>query len=192
MNNIKKNSGILLLCLVFATFFGCNPKLNSKHEVLEYINNPKNGLIQLDSNETVKASILLFPTQLLNSKEHLDVHGQYFQFNISVNGEGLESYLFKTNAGNFDLVIQQFAFNLKDNFFIQLENKRKLEALSYSFSRNYGTIDKSQFLLLFDMKDVPNDQHFTLVFKSPELLNHDIFKFRFFKEDIAQLNTLLK
>ncbi len=56
-------------CVVLVVLFGCQQKINSPTEFFEWLNNPKNGLIQSKKVDGMEITVKYLPPEYLSMKE---------------------------------------------------------------------------------------------------------------------------
>ena len=151
-----------LMCFCTIIFFtGCKYQL-SEEELIKYINDPENGLVQIKEVNQVKYEIIYKPASLLlhkdnsinndsmlkRKKEEYEKY-QYFVLSLSAAGEDV---LYGGSGGfqNFSENLQKFSFALNQYVQMQTSAGDALYLADYYMPNLYGMAKSTQILLAFE------------------------------------------
>lgn len=143
----------LLLTIILLLVFSCSYKqFKSKKDLLNYINNPENGYVQVKIINGVKYSLSYRPTDLLvlqeinnkkysnekidELKEEYSKH-MYFNLSISLGSKELLTVVPK-NRNEFGDMVTQLVFGMHDKVHLYTQLKDTINLKDFIYPRMYG------------------------------------------------------
>ncbi|WP_299600618.1 hypothetical protein [uncultured Aquimarina sp.] len=146
---------------------------DSKEELWEYINDPKNGYIHTKTVNGVDFSLVYKPTDILVDQElsgqatakEIDSlrnkYREYLYFNLSMSKNNKE--LLSNVAGNkqqFGAMVNQLAFGMEQKIHFYTPKKDTVEIADYIYPRMYGMSGATTILLVYPKEKMVTNQEF--------------------------------
>lgn len=202
-SNLFMAKGKMFLLFFFSTvlLIACQSKL-TESELIAYIKNSENGLIQQKQIGNVNYQITYKPTalminqdlrggkateQLLDSLKRKYSNYYYFMLNVQVNNQEILNN--KANdVGEFGQAVYQLSFNMNENTFLVNNQKDTLRLIDYVYPRMFGMSPQTSMLFVFEKGK--KDEFLTLYLNEFGLNTGDT-KYKFLVKDINKIPQLV-
>ncbi len=182
-NLIFKYTKLIIISLSLLVFCGCKTSLETKHEILSYINDEKNGLTKSSQSNGVDFKVNFLPWQVqtfnknqlsftIDEKTKSSFKTKYY-FLISFS-KGDKELLRQLNANEYSELVQILAFRMSEFVKIKLSNGKVIEPLSCLFQQTYGLSKANQLLVIFDCKDFKKQEKFKILINEFGLRTGDL------------------
>jgi len=190
------NSAAIRASMLFLTLFviSCSKPIKSKQQLIEYLNDPKHGLVKTEEVNRIKATITFKPWQsiaknydkkdssvLRNIKKRV-----YFVFSLSQNDKEVIRQL---PFSKYSEMVQILAFRMRPLVSIVTDDGTVAEAEDCLFQQTYGMAKENELLLIFDRSKLQNAK--TLDIKIKEFgLNTGDLDFNLQMNDIKDIPNI--
>ena len=199
-NRQLATSNLIIWITALSMLFQSCQKAVSEQELVEYIKNPKNGVLIEKEVGTVNYKVYYRPSDLLVNQE-LKTHkvipdtliGYYknkyhknLYFIVSVNQDNKD--VLTNIAGNnqyHGAMVNQLAFGMGQKVLLTTSEKDTLQLLDYAFPRTYGAGQSTNMMFAFENKYLNQAEWVQLVVKDFGLQTGDI-RFKFLTKDILK------
>jgi len=162
MKTFNKTFFLFFLLLAAVGFFSCRKKITNRADLIEYINNPENGLKKTEQIGPVKVALTYKPWQLtvLNQLGNKGKSGNkdkpaitnftnklFFVLSLSANNKEI---LRQVPFSQYSEMVQVLAFRMKE--FVELipDEGKPIEPLDCLFQQTYGMGIANNVLIVFD------------------------------------------
>lgn len=177
MQSLKVNNFILKKTVVYLLFIAviisCDTKnFNTEKELLDYINQKRNGYTQNKSVNGYDFKLTYRPTDLLVNQEIGDnitskkiktlreKYNKYLYFNLSMgknNQEILNGLV--GNKNEFGVMVNQLAFGMNEKVHLYTQSKDTIELADFIYPRMYGMSKSTNILFVYPrVKDKLNQE----------------------------------
>lgn len=159
-----KNIYVLGLLALLITVNSCtNNSFETKQELISFITNPENGLVQTKKVNDIEYAITLRPTDLMAHQEGLGLlneqefellrekYKNFIYLNLAISNKGKE--VLSTNIKNradYTKQVNQMVFHMGNKIHLFTKSKEKIPLLDYVYPRTYGMTDSSIMTLVFN------------------------------------------
>lgn len=181
-----------------------NQKLLKKDEMIRYINNSKNGLVQQHEINGINVRLCYQPFSLMVSREIEAARNKEEAFIKEVEKRYKDNYYFmlqvsKDNKevirqlGSFERysdMLQVFSFKMNQYINLTTAKKDTVELADYLFEQSYGLSNSSNILLSFEKNKIKNLEKDLEINLGECGLGVGNLKFRFEKEDLDKVPKL--
>lgn len=182
-NLIFKYAKLIMISLGLFGFCGCKTSLETKNDILSYINDEKNGLSKSSQGNGIDFKVSFLPWQVqtldknqlssfIDEKSKSSFKTKYY-FLISFS-RGDKELLRQLNANEYSELVQVLAFRMSEFVKIKLSNGKVIEPLSCLFQQTYGLSKANQLLVIFDCKDFKKQEAFKLLINEFGLRTGDL------------------
>ncbi|MDB5124735.1 MAG: hypothetical protein JWP94_2864 [Mucilaginibacter sp.] len=186
---------IMLMALLFAV--SCRKKINNKTDLINYINDPGNGLVKIEEVGKIKAELLYKPWELMADRhdkkaktvdsdwsDHLK-DKYFFVLSLSANNKEL---LRQMEFNRYSEMVQVLAFRMIGFIDIIPDNAKPIEPTGCMFQQTYGASDANQILIVFDKAKLAAAKLLNIKIKEFGLNTGDL-NFQIATKDINELPT---
>jgi hypothetical protein len=173
------NNLFCLLIFFLFTLTACRQTVHSEEELLQYIQDPENGLIKVMQEGDVEAQVyykpsILLAMQELKTRNYVDrekVEAEYdknlcFMLSLSKNDQELEAFYYVT-GNNFEEKVRELAFGMSQYVHIETDKGTTIALQDYIYPRMYGGSGKSTMMLIFEKEKFSGLKKFSLVLNDP-------------------------
>jgi hypothetical protein len=182
-----------LLITVFAAV-SCKKKINTKADLINYINDKKNGLLKSQEIGGIKVELRYKPWQLMvinRTDHHQPEIGElkskyFFVLSLSANNKEL---LRQLPYNQYSEMVQVLAFRMVNYIAIVPDEEKPVEPQECIFQQTYGTASANQLLLAFDNIKLQNAHKLNIMIKEFGL-NIGNLNFQINKKDIDNILTV--
>jgi hypothetical protein len=200
----KQRRKLLVLPLFFLGFFcliyACNTKeVESVEALQDFVRETDNGLKKQKKIGAIEMSVTYKPTDLLVAQEYSSDENKsidtlrskysrydYFTLSISADNKEIENYNLNTTFGER---VQNLAFGMGENVYLISETQDTLGMVDYIYQRTYGMSNSSDFLFVFDAKEIDNTEAVT--FQLNDIgLGIGLNRFKFETENLRNIPTI--
>lgn len=196
---------IYLTILLLALLTSACSRTMSYEKMVEFINNPENGLVQKKSINGIDFKLTYQPTDLLVfnelrgndtiSEEQLNETrmkylGQHY-FILSVSSGGKEILSNASNRQSFSIMVNQLSFGMGSKVLLTTDERDTLNLLDFQSPRYFGMAESTDILFAF-RKNMVNTKSLLFTLSEFGLKTGDL-RFVFDTENInAVLNEKIK
>jgi len=200
MRYLQNSIGTFIVALLlFLCSCGIAKKSSlDKAELLEYINDPDNGLTKEQEVNGVKVKLSFYPSSLLAEQEQTDSipveklkgkYSGYYYFKARFSKDGKEAIRQLGDFSKYSDMVQMLAFRMNDYINLTTYNKDTLSMADYFFDQTYGMSDGNNLMLVFSRDQMKNANKFDINIAECGF-GTGILKFSFRKEDLEKLPEL--
>lgn len=198
---IRATAAYLLLITLLQLLPGCQRTM-SKTELLNYLNDPENRLMQADSASGFTYTVYFKPSDLIaaqylakrDSTIRVDslrkAHKDYLYFNLCVSWSGKDLFSQQIPGTDFNGLQKRVSFGMEEFINLSDEHNHTYKLVDYSYPRLYGMTNSTNILLVFknDAPEAASRYDLTVKDFVTEVL--DPFLFTFQKTDIIKAPEL--
>ncbi|MCH5718196.1 hypothetical protein [Niabella hibiscisoli] len=173
MRYLQNSIGILIVA-AFLLLYSCGITKKgslSKEELLEYVNDPDNGLTKEQEANGVKVKLSFYPSSLLVAQEQADTipieklkarYGGHYYFKARFSKDGKEAIRQLGDFGKYSEMVQVLAFRMNDYVNLTTSSKDTLSMADYFFDQTYGMSDGNNLMLVFSKDQIKNANMFDI------------------------------
>ncbi|HBO75035.1 MAG TPA: hypothetical protein DD653_10150 [Marinilabiliales bacterium] len=161
-NDTMKNKRLIPILILLAALTACHRSF-TKEELMAYVNNPKNGLVQEKEINGTRLKLTYKPYQLLawqemqavdtltpeKEKEILSRYSQQHYFVLSISQGGKEILSNAADRQRFSQMVSQFAFGMGQTVTLTTAEQDTLPLLDFIYPRMYGMAPSTDILFAF-------------------------------------------
>jgi|GEM_PF-706199 len=188
--------------LVSSVFTGCNRPYTHEQDLLSYVQNPDNGLVQQRIVNETHISVMLRPTDLLVAQEirhapelpysidslrAMYSDKLYFVLSFSNKGNEIENQ-FLNDRNQYQKAVAYAAAGMQQDIAAVAGNDT-VPLIGYIYPRMYGSTEKNDIMLVFERDRLLKPNAFRLLIKD-RMFGLGIQEFVFHKEDIDKIPAL--
>lgn len=205
MNN--RHFLLFLLMLLSVVFFcsTCLPERITEDEMIQYLKQPRNGLIKTFDQNDFKFSIVYHPGELMAYRESklngvsnkrirdslTSYYENYVYFLLTLSRDGQELLSSDvSDSRNFDKRINQLAFNMSNYIQLVTSNKDTVPLMTSQFSRVFGETGYNTVLLAFYSDKILKAKDFSVEMDDLGMGTGKV-RFTFTNEDILRIPHLI-
>jgi hypothetical protein len=156
--------------IIVVLFVACQSSFDSEEELKEYVRETSNGLKKEKSIGQIELDVTYKPTDLLVAQElsgkvkNVDTlrkkyqRFDYFTLSVSANNKEIESYNLQASFGER---VQDLAFGMGNHVYLISEQQDTIPMVDYVYQRTYGMSNSSDFMFVFDAKDIDDTKNLT-------------------------------
>lgn len=166
---MKLNNLYLLFLFGFLFLVSCEPTIRNKEELVNYVNNPENGLNIENEVNGIKINCSYFPSILINeklknpsAKTEDDKFSEFVYFRIGFSKDGKE-LLKQLEYSLYSEMVQVLSFRMTNYIAIHIKGKEPVVPADCLFQQTYGLSNANELLVVFNKKDLENQEEFKLV-----------------------------
>ena len=195
---ILKTPIIIILAVLIGN--ACNKTLTPK-ELISYVNNPDNGLVQEKKINSTQLKLAYKPYRLLAYQEiqaedslikekkekilNKYCNQHYFVLSISKNGKEILNNA--ANQQKFSQLVNQLAFEIGQKVVLTTAERDTIQLLDFHYPRMYGMASSTDILFVFEKKKKNTDY---LTFYLDEIgLKTGKTQFKIFTRNIEKVNN---
>lgn len=195
---LKKVMFINMLLVTLVLFDSCKKSIKSKSELVEYVNEPKNGLQMSQQVGKVETSLTYKPWQLIaiNQQKVKSVAGTsalndlknkyFFVLSLSANHKEL---LRQLKFNDYSEMVQVMAFRMMEYVSAAPDNGKAVAPEDCLFQQTYGMGTANQLLIVFDKLKFEKAKQIEIKIKEFGL-NIGNLNYRFNIKDINDLQNI--
>jgi hypothetical protein len=167
----------------------------SYEEMVDYVNNPKNGLTQEKVINGTKIKLTYRPTEMMVlqelrqeevSREKIKQVGKKYApnhyFVLSYSHGGKEILNNASDRQRFSYMVNQFSFGIGNNVVLTTAERDTLPLIDFHSSRTYGIANSTDILFVFN-KEQKKTKHYIFKLKEFGLRTGDIQ----FQQDVKKI-----
>ncbi len=160
--------------------FSCNKPV-SREELINYINEPKNGCMKSNQHKGCNVSVFYRPIEIIaygelvkekgKSQEAVDSVRQlysknlYFIISLSVNEyDYLQKYV--NNLSEYNNVVSYLNYGIQTDLKLIIPGKSSYYPIDCIFTRAYEVSNTNNILVVFNKEVINNEKEFTIQFNS--------------------------
>jgi hypothetical protein len=168
--SLRMNVALLLVAAFGLVFFlkGRAPEFVTEQSLLQYMQDPGNGLCKATKQGGVEISAIYRPTDLLVAQElgvkafsgeelsqYRSKYSTYAYFTLSFSKDNRDAlYGTATSYGDFSENLQKLSFRLREYLQMTTSAQDTVHMADYHFSRMHGMGGSTQVLVAFDRQDI--------------------------------------
>jgi hypothetical protein len=165
-----RNPCYLIIFAVILAACGSHPKMMNRTELVGYLRDKENGLVQEQQINATKVSLSYHPTSLMVSREIGDERNPskavidsiekkysknyYFLAKFSINGK--EAIRQLGDFARYSDMVQVLSFQMHRFVNVTTPQRDTLPLADYFFDQTYGMSDGNTLLLCFDKEKLKN------------------------------------
>ncbi len=188
---------ILILIFLIASV-SCKKAIKNRADLIEYINNPENGLKVTEEAGKIKAELMYKPWQLVaDNQENIKKPAKrtdlnslknkyFFVLSLSANNKELLRQLPFTE---YSEMVQVLSFRMMTYISVIADDAKPISPVDCLFLQTYGMSDANRLLVVFNNKTLKSAKQ--LKIKVSEFgLNIGDLRFQFETKDINDLSNI--
>lgn len=194
-------SRMFLLILGFT--WACVPtEVETERELIEFVQNPDNGLRESTEVNNIKVTVIYKPTDLLVSQEIRDKpvddsrltalkkkYGSYHYFTVSFSQDNKEALHTQNGMDVYSDLVQTLSFKMQDYVTLTTSASDTIPVADFMLNRTFGMSSSTDLLFVFSKEKSAGKDW--VQFNLNEFgLNTGNQRFRFQKKDLDDIPTL--
>lgn len=155
MKILLKPFSLLVLTIIAVLLFSCKKKIETRSDLITYINDPDNGLLKTQQIGQVKSVLTYKPSQIAifsetkNKNTSLSAVKDKLFFVLSLSANNKE-VLRQLQFAQYSEMVQVMAFRMNDFIEINPDNKEGVKPLECLFQQTYGMSNANNLLIIFN------------------------------------------
>lgn len=180
---------ILGLSVTGALISSCKPSFQNKTELISYIQDADNGLVQSEQIGDIHADLVYRPKQLLQqNKNQRKDNGRdkiYFVLRLSANNKEVFRQL---DFSKYSEIIQTFSFRMNELITLTSSGK-SINPKGCYYQPTYGVGHANELLISFEKKNITNGNNWLIRVNEFGLGTGDLL-FRFDSKEIQKIDKI--